>query len=106
MGNFNATTLPRCVHEPSRWSTTPVQVEEHDGTVFATDPMALGPFSIASWIAQSHASTTFVRDRRHNAVLHSLAASGSPVSPFVTGGNMNASYPITREVYNVVKYAR
>lgn len=105
LGNFDAVNPPSCVHDTIVGSSPPVQVEEHDGTVFATDPLAIGPFSIANWIAQSHASTTFVRDRRHNAVLHSLVVSGSPVSPFVTGGNMNASYPITREVFNVVKYA-
>jgi phosphate transport system substrate-binding protein len=104
LGNFDPVNPPSCVHDTIVGSSPAVPVEEHDGKVFAQDAMAIGPFSIAQWLAQSHSATTFVNDRRHNAVLHSLVVGGTAVAPIVTG-NLNASYPITREVFNVVKYA-
>jgi len=70
------------------------QVEEHDGTIFAQDANAFGPFSIAQWVSQSHGHN----DRRHNAVLHMI----NGVAPLTAGGSLNTAYPIKREVYNVV----
>jgi phosphate transport system substrate-binding protein len=95
---FNNTTLPTCVHDTIVGTTT--AVEEHDGTVYAQDADAFGPFSIAQFIAQSAGHN----DRRHNVVIHSLnplASGGTPVQPIVSGA-LNTAYPITREVYNIV----
>jgi ABC-type phosphate transport system substrate-binding protein len=102
---FNGTTLPAWVHDqmfvPATGQFNGAIVEEHDGTVFANDPLALGPFSIAQQIAQSNAAVTKVRDRRHNVALHNL----NGVTP-KTGNNLNASFPITREVFNILPYAK
>jgi phosphate transport system substrate-binding protein len=99
---FSATTLPSCVHDTTVGSGVPV--EEHDGTVYAADADALGPFSIAQFLSQSNGH----HDRRHNVAIHSLnpaATGGSPVAPTV-GGSLNELYPITREVYDIVKRTR
>lgn len=101
---FNPTTLPSCVHDTIVGTSPAVAVEEHDGTVYAQDADAFGPFSIAQFIAQSNGHN----DRRHNAVIHSLnplATGGTPVQPIVNG-SLNTAYPITREVYNVVQRSR
>ena len=108
---FNATT-------PPAWDFDVIQggplagknalVEEHDGTAVATDPNGFGPFSIAQWISQRNGHN----DRRHDAILHSLTPTGSstPVSPFSNGnpttGSLNSNFPITRDVYSVVSFAR
>jgi hypothetical protein len=67
-----------------------------------SDPNGFGPFSVAQWIAQRNGHA----DRRHGAVLHSLNAT----SPFSNGnpatGSLNSGFPITRDVYSVVSYAR
>jgi ABC-type phosphate transport system substrate-binding protein len=93
--SFNGTTLPSCVHDTS--VVTAVAVQEHDGTVFAGDADALGPFSIAQFVSQTNGHN----DRRHNAAIHSLNA----IAP-LTGTSLNTAYPITREVYNIVKLSR
>lgn len=109
--NFNATTPPSCVHDHivgGPLAADNVQVEEHDGTAVASDPNGFGPFSIAQWIAQRNGHN----DRRHSAALHSLIGTGgtTPVSPFSNGnpatGSLNVNFPITRDVYSVVSYAR
>jgi phosphate transport system substrate-binding protein len=92
---FNTTTLPACVHDHS--VVTGNAVEEHDGTVFAGDAAALGPFSIAQFVAQKNGHN----DRRHNVALHSL----NGVAP-LSGTALNTAYPITREVYLVTKFSR
>jgi phosphate transport system substrate-binding protein len=74
-----------------------VQVEEHDGTAVSADPFGYGPFSIAQYIAQ----TAGHNDRRHQAVLQTI----NGVAPIVNG-SLNASFPVRREVYNVVAYDR
>jgi ABC-type phosphate transport system substrate-binding protein len=89
-------TLPPCLHDTIVGTTT--IVEEHDGTVYAQDADAFGPFSIAQWVAQKNGHN----DRRHNAVLHNL----NGVAPLTAGGTLNSAYPITREVYNIVSFAR
>jgi hypothetical protein len=95
---FNQTSPPLCVHNTIEGTNPPVSVEEHNGTVFAQDADAYGPFSIAQWIAQKNGHN----DRRHNAVLHSL----NGVTPLTGTGKLNTAYPIIREVYNIVSFAR
>ncbi len=77
-------------------------VEEHDGKAVATDTDGYGPFSASQWIGQRNGHN----DRRHGAVLTSI----SGVSPFNNGnpatGTINTSFPLVREVYNVVQYSR
>ncbi len=102
--NFNATTLPSCVHDTIVGTTPAVPVEEHDGTVYAQDAQALGPFSIAQFDSQTNGH----HDRRHNAAIHSLiqtATGTTAIAPNV-GGSLNTAYPITREVYTVVLRSR
>ena len=97
-----------------------LSVEEHNGTPFVADPNGFGPFSIAQWISQSNGHN----DRRHGAVVQSLKGCtgvtfGTPATgtcsstPTLTGANtagsggtLNTSFPITREVYSVVSFAR
>jgi ABC-type phosphate transport system substrate-binding protein len=117
---FSLTSLPACVHQiivggPLAGAAAGgVPVEEHNGTPMTTDPNGFGPFSIAQWIAQNNGHN----DRRHGAVVHSLAnctaiTTGDPatgtctaaVSPF-TGANLNTGFPITRNVYSVASFAR
>jgi phosphate transport system substrate-binding protein len=98
LGISTSGSLPPCVHDHVTINGQSVQVEEHDGTVFANDADAFGPFSIAQWVAQRNGH----HERRHNAVLHSL----NGTAPLTAGGALNTSYPITREVYNIVSYAR
>lgn len=96
---FSATSLPACVHQSIVGTTT--LVEENDGTAVATDPNGIMPFSIAQWIAQRNGHA----DRRHGAVEHSL----NGVSPFngtAASGTLNTSFPINREVYNIVQFSR
>jgi ABC-type phosphate transport system substrate-binding protein len=114
---FSATSLPSCVHQSiiggALASVSPaVPVEEHNGTPMATDPNGFGPFSIAQWISQRNGHD----DRRHTAVVHSLApcsnstTCSSAVSPFSNGnpatGSLNTNFPITRDVYSIVSFAR
>jgi len=92
MGIPDPNNLPTCVHDHSVLNPAEA-VEEHDGTIYAQDANAFGPFSIAQWVAQSNGH----HDRRHNAVLHQINA----VAPLTAGGTLNTAYPIKREVYNV-----
>jgi ABC-type phosphate transport system substrate-binding protein len=87
---FNGTTPPACVHDTSEVTNAPV--EEHDGTVYAGDSDAFGPFSIAQFVAQTNGH----HDRRHHVAIHNL----NGVAP-LTGTTLNSNYPIRREVYNV-----
>lgn len=100
---FDPTTLPSCVHDHSVL-TPSEQVEEHDGTIYAQDPNAFGPFSVAQFIAQSNGH----HDRRHNVAIHSViaAANGTTAVPPTVNGTLNVAFPITREVYNVVAMSR
>jgi hypothetical protein len=93
---FSATSPPACVHQSIlSGPAAGEQVEEHDGTPYASDPDGYGPFSIAQWISQSNGHN----DRRHTAILHSI----NGVSP-QTGTALNANFPVLREVYNVVLF--
>jgi hypothetical protein len=100
--NFNSTTLPACVHDHSVIDNS--VVEEHNGLVLSTDPNGFAPFSIAQWVAQSKS----LDDRRHGAVLRSLAPTvgGTAVAPLTAGGSFNISFPITREVYSIVPVSK
>lgn len=96
---FNNTTLPACVHDTVvAGADTGQAVEEHDGTAVATDANGFGPFSIAQWIAQKNGHN----DRRHGALIHNL----NGVAPVTSGGSLNTAFPITREVYNIVQFAK
>ena len=108
---FNATTPPSCDHDTivgGALAADTVPVEEHDGTAVTTDPNGFGPFSIAQWISQRNGHN----DRRHGVVLHNLTPDGSttPQSPFGNSnpqtGSLNTNFPITRNVYSVVSFAR
>lgn len=102
MGLPTTGALPNCVHD-TIVGTSPAQiVQEHDGTVFATDADGLGPFSIAQWVAQRNGHN----DRRHEAVLHNLNGVQPLTGTSPGTGSLNASYPIKREVYNIVSYSR
>ncbi len=94
---FSATSVPACDHQTIlAGPDAGAQVEQNDGTAVASDPDGYVPFSIAQWIAQSNGHN----DRRHGAVVHDINAS----VPVTAGGTLNASFPFTREVYNVVQY--
>lgn len=102
---FSPTSLPACVHQTIlSGPNAGTQVEEHDGTAVASDPNGYMPFSVAQWIAQSNGHD----ERRHGAVLHNIngvtPCSGGACPS--TGGSMNTSFPVTREVYNIVQYDR
>ena len=99
--NFNATTPPSCVHDHivgGVLSADNVAVEEHNGTAVVSDPNGFGPFSIAQWISQGNGHN----DRRHGVTLHNL----NGITPLTTTGSLNTSFPITRDVYDVVSFAR
>lgn len=100
---FSASPLPWCVSDVAKNGN---QVQEHNGnalqrTVAVDGSEDVMPFSIAQWIAQSNHTTTGVTDRRNGAVLESVGT----VQPIVSG-KLNTSFPITREVYNVIPDSR
>src|SRR5262249_20080567 len=100
MGIVDVTNPPLCVHDHIVGTGTPgTLVREDDGTVFATDAQAFGPFSIAQWIGQKN--HPFI-DSRHNAVLHKI----DNVSPLTPSGTLTTTFPTRREVYNVVLFTR
>jgi hypothetical protein len=95
---FSATSPPAWVHQTVQAGPAVGEpVEEHDGSVYASDPNGYGPFSIAQWVAQSNGHD----ERRHTAILHSI----NGVAPTVAGPALNPAFPILREVYNVVSFA-
>jgi hypothetical protein len=96
---FSATSLPACVH-PTILAGPGVgeAVEEHDGSAVASDPNGYAPNSIAKWLSMKNG---LVQDVRHDSALHNVNAT----SPF-SGTKMNASFPIIREIFNVVQYDR
>jgi hypothetical protein len=84
-----------------------VPVEEHDGTAVSTDPIGLGPFSIAQYISQQNPAHN---PRFHGAVLQDI----NNQSPFGDGtagqtpanGLNETTFPILRDVFDVVKLSR
>lgn len=82
-------------------------VQEHDGRVLTGHDDYILPFSVAQYLAQSNsaaiqtATGVTVTDRRGPATLVSI----NSVNP-VSGGNLNTSFPIVRDVYNVIPTAK
>ncbi|MFI5906748.1 hypothetical protein [Dactylosporangium sp. NPDC051541] len=112
LGKMGVTTVPAWLHDKA-WDGAGYNgaiVEEHDGTVLQNDALGLAPYSISQWVGQRNGHG----DRRHGAHLHSLVntANGTAVNPlsgaFPTSetGNLNASFLIRREVYNVVEWKK
>ena len=102
---FNDAALPTCVKRVNT-DTVPAIVEEHNGTSI-DDAGDIVPFSIAQYIAQgNHASIAqafgvSVLERRGNVVLGSI--NGQPaIRESGTTTVMNPSFPVTRQVFNVV----
>ncbi|MGW2016272.1 hypothetical protein [Streptomyces sp. NPDC001927] len=73
-------------------------VQENDGTVLDSAGDVV-PYSVAQYIAQENGNVT---DRRGAAVLGSIAG----VAPRNTNGTLNVSFPLARDVYNVVPTAK
>src|SRR5262249_11128391 len=94
--SIDPANLPVWVHDHSVVNPA-ILVEEHDGTVYQGDPNGFGPFSIAQFVAQTNGHN----DRRHGVVLHNV----NGVNP-LSGAALNTAYPIPREVFNVVEFAR
>nr|BFE63249.1 substrate-binding domain-containing protein [Dactylosporangium thailandense] len=107
-------TVPAWLHDHA-WTGTDYSgalVEEHDGTVLQNDANGIAPFSIAQWVSQRNGHG----DRRHGAHLHSLVNIGvtpnvtvNPLSgafPTSETGNLNATFIIRREVFNVVEWKK
>jgi len=72
----------------------------------STDPIGVGPFSIAQWISQQNPSHN---PRFHAAVLQPIVVGGVVTPPFTVSGttdSLNTSFPILRYVYDVVKLSR
>jgi len=81
-------------------------VQEHDGT-FVTGPGDIVPFSVGQFIAQGNHATlpTTVVERRGQVVLGNINGS-KPVKISGSAVTANASFPVTRLVYNVVQSSR
>lgn len=103
---FTTASLPPCLHQTIvAGPNTGAIVEEHDGTAVTSDPNGIGPFSIAQWISQRNGHN----DRRHSAILQNIGgifpcAGNSNCT--AAGTTMNTAFPITREVYLIVPWAK
>jgi len=95
---FSSASLPSCVHDHSIGDPNDL-IEEHDGTIFAQDANAIGPFTVSQWVSQKNHPAI---DRRHNAVLHNL----NGIAPLTAGGTLNTAYPIKHEKYIVTLFTR
>ncbi|MFJ3407153.1 substrate-binding domain-containing protein [Promicromonospora sp. NPDC090134] len=93
------------------WTYSGGSVQEHDGAALAAVTGSIAPFSIAQHIAQGKSAVlsnlygVTVLDRRHGAVLHTVTANGSAVSPTNPNGTLNTAFPIARPVFTVVQHA-
>lgn len=101
---FSSTSPPACDHQTIQAGPNAGQmVEEHDGTAVTSDSQGYGPFSIAQWVSQRNGHN----DRRHLAILRNVngvfPCSGNS-NCSAAGTSLNPSFPITRDVYNVVLY--
>ena len=105
---FSDTALPSCVKRVNT-DTVPVTVEEHNGTSI-DDAGDIVPFSIAQYIAQGNHATiaqafgVSVLERRGNVALGSIGGQ-APIRESGTTTVMNPSFPVTRQVFNVVSSA-
>jgi hypothetical protein len=72
-------------------------IEQNDGTAVTVDPNGFFPFSVADYISQSAG--------HHPHFFQAVLVTVGGVAP-VVGGLLNTSFPITREVYNVVQFDR
>jgi hypothetical protein len=96
---MGVTAVQSCWHQTIvAGAATGVSVEEHDGTAVASDPNGIAPISIAKWLAFSNGVVT--PDVRFGDVLQPV----NGVQPVVSG-NLNTSFPIVREVFNVMSFA-
>jgi hypothetical protein len=88
-------------------TTPPTQVEEHDGLAVATDQYGYMPFSVAQWISQSvHTTGDPVDiDRRYGAQLVDVN-SVAPTTGTAPNLKLNTTFPLNREVYNIVEGCR
>ncbi|WBB63555.1 substrate-binding domain-containing protein [Streptomyces sp. WMMC500] len=94
---IDANDPPDCVSDVNG-AGQPVQ--EHDGRAL-TRTSDIAPYSIAQYIAQTNSAQTGVEDRRGAAVLQTIDGAQP-----VVGGQMNAGYPINRDVFNVFQTTR
>jgi hypothetical protein len=109
---FSSSSLPSCLHQTivnsAAAGVNGQMVEQNDGLPFS-DPDGFGPFSVAQYISQSHGHDS----RLYGAVVQPLipcssstSCSTTAVSPLTASNTLNALFPITHEVYNVVQYSR
>ncbi|MEW2519612.1 hypothetical protein [Actinacidiphila alni] len=101
----NAPLLP-CLSDVAKNGAA---VQEHNGnalqrTIAADNSEDIMPFSIAQHIAQGR-SLPGVTDRRNGAVLESVTVGSTTFAP-LSGTNLNTSFPVKRDVYNVLPNAR
>lgn len=87
--------------------------EEHDGSAIFGDPLAIAPFSIAQWNAQSNVTElngdygTSVIDRRHDVVLNAVSdSSGNLIQPKTSAGILNTAFPVSRPVFVITEFAQ
>ncbi|WP_146605923.1 hypothetical protein [Micromonospora craterilacus] len=86
--------------------------QEHDGTVLQGHNDWIVPFSAAQFIAQTNSAAiqgaipgVSVADRRGPAILSGMNLVGQSVQQPITGGVLNPTFPLNRDVYNVVPTA-
>ncbi len=86
-------------------------IEEHNGAAYAADANAIGPFSVAQFIAQSNGHNP----RLHNVAIHNITPlptqtgkQANPTTGSIATGDLalNTNFTITREVFNIVELAR
>ena len=95
---MGVTAVQTCWHQTvATGPAVGISVEEHDGAALASDPNGIAPISIAKWIAMSNGVVT--PDVRHGDILQPI----NGVAPS-TGGILNGSFPVVREVYNVMTF--
>ncbi|HSR86365.1 MAG TPA: hypothetical protein VLM11_19485 [Streptosporangiaceae bacterium] len=100
---MGVTSVQTCWHQTvAAGPATGVSVEEHDGTALASDPNGIAPISIAKWLAFSNGVVT--PDVRFGDILEPIVVGTTAVQP-TSGGVLNTSFPITREVFNVMSWS-
>lgn len=101
---ISPTNLPPCVHQTIvAGPNTGTIVEEHDGTDVTSDPNGITPFSVAQWVSQRNGHN----DRRHSAILQNIGGTfpcAGNSNCTGAGTTINTSFPVTREVYNIVPF--